>query len=104
MTPLVSISESRLGLMTNSSMPRDSASDVLASSTSRRVSPVCSRSSRNFLPAESTIFALPPPCTPRPDTSGQSSGGGSHNNPNNHPKQLPSSHFLFLKSERLIPL
>src|SRR6266852_9413726 len=59
-TPLVSISESRLGLMINSSIPRDSARWVLDSSTSRRVSPICSRKSRNFLPADNTVF-LPYP-------------------------------------------
>src|SRR5258707_15015913 len=59
-TPLVSMSESRLGLIMNSSIPRDSASEVLAISTSRSVRPICSRSSRNFLPAESTLFASPP--------------------------------------------
>src|SRR5215472_10513590 len=60
MTPLVSISERRLGFTMKSSMPRDSANWVLAISTSRRVRPICSRSSRNFLPAENTVFALPP--------------------------------------------
>src|SRR6266700_2394164 len=59
-TPLVSISESRLGLMMNSSMPRDSARWVLDTSTSRRVSPICSRKSRNFLPADNTCI-LPYP-------------------------------------------
>src|SRR5215470_12261730 len=58
MTPLVSISDRRLGLMTNSWIPRDSASVVLAISTSRRVRPVCSRSSRNFLPADCTCSPL----------------------------------------------
>src|SRR5579884_77141 len=57
-TPLVSISERRLGLITNSSMPRDSARDVLDNSTSRSVSPIYSRSSRNFLPADNTVFIL----------------------------------------------
>src|SRR5260221_12402483 len=57
-TPLVSISERRLGLITNSSTPRDSANDVLDISTSRSVRPICSRSSRNFLPAESTCIRL----------------------------------------------
>src|SRR5437879_605939 len=59
-TPLVSMSESRLGLVMNSSMPRDSARAVLANSTSRSVRPICSRSSRNFLPAESMLYALAP--------------------------------------------
>ena len=31
---------------------------VLETSTSRRVSPICSRKSRNFLPADNTVFAL----------------------------------------------
>src|ERR1041384_917799 len=39
MTPLVSISVRRLGLMTNSSMPRICDKDVLESSTSRKVIP-----------------------------------------------------------------
>src|SRR5947209_8211430 len=71
-TPLVSISERRLGLMMNSSMPRDSAREVLETSTSRSVSPICSRNSRNFLPANSTVFALSldfrPLQWPRPDS------------------------------------
>src|SRR5262249_51368983 len=60
MTPLVSMSESLLGLVMNSSMPRDSARAVLAISTSRSVRPICSRSSRNFLPADSMLFAIAP--------------------------------------------
>src|SRR5579864_421841 len=58
-TPFVSISERRLGLMTNSSIPLDSAREVLESSTSRRVRPICSRKSRNFLPADNTVFYAP---------------------------------------------
>src|SRR5947209_5019623 len=46
----------------NSSMPRDSANDVLASSTSLSVRPICSRNSRNLLPADSTCVR---PYTPQ---------------------------------------
>src|SRR6476659_4780419 len=55
-TPLVSMSDKRLGLMTNSSIPLDSAKEVLESSTSLRVRPICSRKSRNFLPADNTVL------------------------------------------------
>src|SRR5579859_7507624 len=56
-TPLVSISESLLGLMMNSSIPLDSDNEVLEISTSLNVRPICSRKSRNFLPADNTVFA-----------------------------------------------
>src|SRR6185312_15774111 len=55
-TPLVSMSERRLGLITNSSIPLDSAKEVLESSTSLRVRPICSRKSRNFLTADNTVL------------------------------------------------
>src|SRR4249919_51209 len=60
-TPLVSISDSRLGLMMNSSIPLDSAKDVLEISTSLNVRPRCSRISRSFLPADNTVFASAAP-------------------------------------------
>src|ERR1051325_2832576 len=62
-TPLVSISERRLGLITNSSIPLDLAKEVLESSTSRRVRPMCSRKSRNFLPADNTCVLRPLDCS-----------------------------------------
>src|SRR5581483_2355825 len=63
-TPLVSMSERRLGLIINSSMERDSDRVVLEISTSRKVRPICSRSSRKRFPAASatsvlTIFRFP---------------------------------------------
>src|SRR5216683_2344554 len=57
-TPLVSMSDRRLGLITNSSIPRVSAKVMLATSTSRNVSPICSRNSRSFLPADNTQPSL----------------------------------------------
>src|SRR3954447_22412615 len=69
-TPLVSMSERRLGLITNSSIPLDSAKEVLESSTSRRVRPMCSRKSRNFLPADNTVFYAPWIAHPVPPSPG----------------------------------